>query len=442
MMSNPITESMLAGFSAKYHADPVNAIREHAVVKSGAAACAENQRGDIDNPMTFSIEIESGKITNQQHSGRCWLFATLNTLRFAVMKKLNLETFELSQNYQMFWDKLEKANYFLESILQTRNEETDSRLIAHLIASPMQDGGQWDMACALVDKYGVVPKNIMPETYHSANTRDMDMLLTLKLREDAIELRSSAESTDKLQTRKEEMLGEIYSMLCICLGEPPKSFDFEYRDKNKEFHRDRGLTPRSFYEKYVGRVLDDYVSVINAPSEDKPYGRTFTVAYLGNVVGGRAVKYLNLPSDELKKLAIAQMQDGEPVWFGCDVGKFLNRERGLMALNNFDYNGTLGVKFGMNKAQRLDYGTSQMTHAMVFLGVNLDENGKPNRWKVENSWGDKSGQDGYYIMSDAWFDEYNYQVVVNKKHMTPEQIKAFAQEPIVLKPWDPMGSLA
>ena len=436
-----ITKTMLDSFSRAYNADSMNKVRQNAVAKRGLLAAAENQRAVIDNPMLFSIEIESGKITNQKSSGRCWLFAALNTMRFEIMQKLNLETFELSQNYQMFWDKFEKANYFLDSIIKTANEDVDSRLVKHLLEAPMQDGGQWDMVCALADKYGCVPKYVMPETFHSSNTHEMCHLLTLKLREDAMHLRIVVQNGGDTEAMKQDMLSEIYRMLCICLGEPPRTFDFEYRDKDKNFYRDANLTPRTFFEKYVGMALDDYISIINAPTADKPYGRTFTVDYLGNVVGGRPVKYLNLPASELKRLAIAQLSDGKPVWFGCDVGQMLLRDTGIMAMNSYGFENLLDVKFNLDKAQRLDYSESMMTHAMVFLGVNLVD-GKPNRWKVENSWGDKSGQKGYYIMSDAWFDEYNYQVVVNKKYLTDEQRAMFDQDPIVLKPWDPMGSLA
>lgn len=443
-MDRGITQEMLCAYERSFEQDPINELRLHAVVKSGLNGTAANHLADVENPMEFSVEIETGKVTNQQQSGRCWLFAGLNTMRFEVMQKCNLETFELSQNHLMFWDKLEKANYFLESIIATASEPTDSRLVAHLLAAPVQDGGQWDMFCSLVDKYGVVPKGKMPETFHSANTPVMNKVLTAKLREDALALRtavSEGQGPEALADRKQAMLQEVYRILCICLGEPPKRFTWEYRDKEKQFHRVEDITPQEFYRQFVGQALEDYVPVINAPTADKPYGKTYTVAYLGNVVGGKQVKYLNLPSEELKRLTIAQLQDGKPVWFGSDVGQQMARETGTMALDTFKYEQLLGIRLGMNKAQRLDYGESLLTHAMVFLGVNLVD-GKPNRWKVENSWSDKNGQEGYFVMSDEWFDEFNYQVVIHKKYMTPEQVAAYEQPPIVLEPWDPMGSLA
>ena len=295
-----------------------------------------------------------------------------------------------------------------------------------------------------MDKYGCVPKSVMPETFQSSNSNMMNKYITLKLREYAMQLRDAAKAgkgMDELEQMKEQMMGEVYGMLCICLGQPPQTFTWEYRDKDKNFHREENLTPKAFFDKFVGQKLDEFISIINAPTADKPYNRTYTVAYLGNVCEGRQIKYLNLTSEEQKQLAIKQLEDGHPVWFGCDVGQFLTRDSGIMGMKNFGMEQLLGVKFGMDKAQRLDYHESVLTHAMVFLGVNL-VNGKPNRWKVENSWSDKSGQDGYYLMTDEWFDEFNYQVVINKKYLTDEQRKAFEQEPIVLKPWDPMGSLA
>jgi len=436
-----ISFDMIAKYSDAYNADAKNLVARNAVMKCGLSAAAENAREQADNPMLFSIEIETGKITNQKASGRCWLFAALNCMRFHIMKKLELDTFECSQNYQMFWDKLEKANYFLEAIIKTAAEDVDSRLVKHLLSAPVNDGGQWDMYCSLAKKYGCVPKQAMPETFQSSNTGMMNKLITLKLREDAMLLRNAIAAGEDVSALKDGMLSEIYSILVTCLGEPPKSFTFEYKDKNKEYHRVENITPVEFFEKYVGLELDDYVSVINAPTQDKPYDRTFTVDYLGNVIGGREIKYLNLTADEMRQAAINQLSDGEPVWFGCDVGQMLMRDFGIMGMHTFDYEQLLGMKFGMDKAARLDYCESVMTHAMVFLGVNLVD-GKPDRWKVENSWGDQSGQQGYYIMTDEWFGEFNYQIVVNRKYLTDEQNRLFDQEPIVLKPWDPMGSLA
>ncbi|WP_251207988.1 C1 family peptidase [Acetatifactor aquisgranensis] len=444
-MSESITKELLEQFEKNCSADAACQVAKNAVVENGLKASAKNGEAQRTSRHSFSVNLKQGAITNQKQSGRCWMFAALNTFRFEVIKKLNLENFEISQSYMFFYDKLEKANFFLESILDTLDEPTGSRLIAWLLSAPMNDGGQWDMLCSLVDKYGVVPKYAMPESKASSASGEMDWVLTVKLREDACRLRKAyadGAKREELASRKEEMLGEIYRILCICLGEPPKTFDFEVEDKDGKFIRECGLTPKAFFEKYVGLNLNDYISLINAPTADKPYHRSYSVKFLGNVKEGRQVRYLNLEIEELKKAAIAQMKDGSPVWFGCDVGKCSTRDGGVMDTNVYKLEELLGMKFGMDKAERLDYGESLMTHAMVFQGVNLDESGKPNRWRVENSWGEEPGEKGYYVMSDDWFDEYMYQIVVNKKYLSEELVKEYESEPILLEPWDPMGSLA
>jgi len=423
---------------------PEKQVRANAVTAAGIAAVAPNYRAVSNTPSTYSVELKTGAVTNQRSSGRCWLFAAMNVLRFDVMHKLNLDTFELSQNYVFFYDKLEKANYFLENILSTLDEPLDGRLMAHLLSAPFQDGGQWDMAVSVIEKYGVVPHYVMPDTFHATSSGVMCKFLTLKAREFAKTLRdahAAGKSMDELRAMKEEMFKTFYDMLCISLGVPPTTFDFEVRDKDDNFIRDLNLTPKAFYDKYVGKVLSDYISVINAPTADKPYYRTYTVDRLGNVAGGRDVFYLNLPAEALKRMTLAQLKDGEPVWFGSDVGQMLFRDSGLMAMDTFDYGNLLCTRFPLDKAARLDYGESMMTHAMVIMGAN-EIQGKVNRWKVENSWGDQSGEKGWYRMSDEWFSEYTYQVVVRKSYLTDEEQAALDTAPIVLKPWDPMGSLA
>ena len=444
-MNKEITLEQLASYETAFDSDRANRIAMDAATKNGVNNAAMRFENAREMRHTFNISLEQGDITNQKQSGRCWMFAALNTMRFRIIKKLGVKTFELSQNYALFFDKLEKSNYFLESILETLNEPTAGRLVTYLLSGPLGDGGQWDMLCNLINKYGLVPKAAMPESVISSATQEMNSYMTEKLREFACILRKAHKdgaSIEQLRQQKEEMLATIYNMLCISLGKPPKSFDFEYRDKDGNFHRDCGLTPKSFYDKYIGVNVNDYISLINAPTEDKPFFKSYSVSYLGNVKEGRPVKYVNLPIEELKKAAIAQMQDGEPVWFGCDVGKRGSRTGGILDLDIYDLDGLFGTHFGMNKAERLEYGQSQMTHAMVFQGVNLDENGNPNRWRVENSWGEDACKDGYYVMSDRWFEEYTYQIVVNKKYLPKEVVEIFESEPIMLEPWDPMGSLA
>ena len=428
-----------------FQSGPSRRATMNAIRQGGIRAVALDQ--DVQNALTdtFSHEIETGPITNQERTGRCWMFAGLNTLRVPVKKHCGLKDFELSQPYQMFWDKFERANYFLEAILDTLEEPLTGRLVAWLLESPLNDGGQWDMFTNLVRKHGVVPKYIMPETFHSKESGPMNRLLVLKLREDAAALRAAHErdgaGAGALRGRKEDMLSEIYRILVQFLGTPPTHFDFEYRDRDNTFHRDPDLTPLEFLERYVDLDLDAYVSVINAPTADKPFGRTYTVRYLGNVCGGRNVLYLNVDMETLKRLAQEQVMAGEPVWFGCDVGQMSDSKSGVMDTVLYDYAEALGVGFHLNKAQRLDYGDSKMTHAMVFTGVHVVD-GKPVRWKVENSWGKSSGKDGYLVMSDAWFEQFLYQVVVRKDLLAPELRAALDAPPIELEPWDPMGALA
>lgn len=444
-MDSSISQNLLDQLEKRFDENPGNRMAMNAAVSCGICASSRNYVTEREIPHEFSISLEQGAVTNQKRSGRCWMFAALNCMRFQVIKKQNLEDFELSQSYPLFYDKLEKANYFLESILDTLDEPTDGRLIAHLLAAPLNDGGQWDMLCSIVEKYGLVPKTAMPESVSSSATQEMVSYMTEKLREYACVLRKghkAGKSMEQLKKEKEAMMETVYRMLCISLGKPPRTFTFEYRDKDGNFHREANLTPKAFYEKYVGLRLDDYVSVINAPTEDKPFYRSYTVQYLGNVKEGRPVKYVNLPIEEMKQAAIAQLKDGEPVWFGCDVGKRSFRDGGLMDTGIYDVETLFDTDFPMTKAERLEYGQSLMTHAMVFQGVNLDENGKSDRWRVENSWGEEAGKKGYFVMSDRWFDEYNYQVVVNKKYLSSKALEAYEKEPVRLNPWDPMGSLA
>lgn len=426
------------------------ATREHdlrvrnGILNVGLDETALSHQSKIALQHVYSIELQTGKITSQEKSGRCWLFAGLNTLRYKIMKKRNLENFELSQSYLMFFDKLEKANYFLENILETLKAESDSRLIMWLLQDPLQDGGQWDMFISLVDKYGIVPKDLMPESYSSSHSSRMNQVLTLKLRSSAATLRrafSEGKSAEALKTQKADMLKEFYRLLTLFLGVPPETFTWEYIDKDKQFHRLDTCTPQEFFRQEFPEGLSDYISLINAPTSDKPFMRTFTVEYLGNVEGGNPVKYLNVEMPLLKEMVIKQLQDGNPVWFGSDVGKKMKREDGILDESAYEYERVLDTEFGMDKGMRLEYGESMMTHAMVITGVNLN-GGKAERWKVENSWGDKNGKDGYFVMSDAWFDAYVYQVVIHKKYLCPEMRKAWKLKPVALKPWDPMGSLA
>ena len=305
--------------------------------------------------------------------------------------------------------------------------------------TPQQDGGQWDMVVSLFEKYGVVPKSVYPESVASSNSRELNQYLNKLLRQDAQILRDLiAGGADQaaVQAKKEELLQEIFNYLAMTLGLPPRQFDFAYRDKDDNYQSEKNITPQAFFEKYVGLKLSDYVSVINAPTADKPFGKSYTVE------GAPSVRYINLPMDRFKELAIAQMKAGETVWFGSDVGQVSDRQKGILATNVYDFTASMDINLTQDKAGRLDYNESLMTHAMVLTGVDLDADGKPIKWKVENSWGDKVGQKGYFVASDAWMDEYTYQIVVRKDFLTAEELAAYEAEPQVLAPWDPMGALA
>lgn len=444
-MAGALDPALVGRIQDGFRAGPSRRATINAIRQSGIRAVALDQ--DVQNALTntFSHEIETGPITNQERTGRCWMFAGLNTLRVPVKKHCGVKEFELSQPYQMFWDKFERSNYFLEAILETLDEPLTGRLVAWLLDGPLNDGGQWDMFTNLVRKHGLVPKYVMPETFHSKESGAMNRLLVLKLRQDAAALRTAhgREGLDAvaLRVRKEGMLAEVYRILVQFLGEPPTRFDLEYRDSENTFHRDPDLTPLQFRDRYLDLDLDGYISLIHAPTADKPFGRTYTVRYLGNVWGGRPVLYLNVEMETLKSLTREQVASGEPVWFGCDVGQMSDSKSGVMDPALYDYAAALGVEFDLDKAQRLDYGESKMTHAMVFTGVHLVE-GRPVRWKVENSWGKNSGKDGYLVMSDAWFEQFLYQVVVRKDLLPPDLRAALDQPPIELEPWDPMGALA
>ncbi|WP_032910619.1 aminopeptidase C [Streptococcus sanguinis] len=430
---------------AAYEANPKFAAMENAISHNGLLTSLEKRSAAVENTPVFSLDLTKDKVSDQKASGRCWMFAALNTFRHKMIANFQLEDFELSQAHTFFWDKYEKSNWFLEQVLATADQELTSRKVKFLLDTPQQDGGQWDMVVSLFEKYGVVPKSVYPESISSSDSRELNQILNKLLRQDAQILRElaaeGAESAE-LQAKKEELLQEVFNFLTMNLGLPPRQFDFSYRDKDNHFHSESGLTPLTFYQKYVDLKLDDYVSIINAPTADKPYGRSYTVEMLGNVVGSKPVRYLNVEMNRLKELAIAQMQAGETVWFGSDVGQSSNRKAGVMAEGMHDFTASMDIRLTQDKAGRLDYSESLMTHAMVLTGVDLDENGKAKKWKVENSWGEKVGNKGYFVASDAWMDEYTYQIVVRKEFLTAAELAAYEAEPLVLAPWDPMGALA
>ena len=447
-MTDPITPDEIGAARDAFAAERASVVARNAVTSSGIRAAARVPEAVAANAMTFDVEVRQGERCDQQRSGRCWMFASLNTMRHRVISRYNLKTFELSQAYPLFWDKLEKSNWFLGNVLDTLDEPLDGRLVSYLLSDPVCDGGQWDMFRSLVRKYGVVPKEAMPETACSRNTRELDKYLTRYLRGCARRLRESAGAGvggDDLRAMCAEMMGDVHRLLVTCLGMPPERFDVRLRDKDDELVLSGTFTPQQFFAEAVGMELDNYVSLISAPTADKPFGHVYTVSRLGNVVEDGGVRYLNLPVERLKEAAVAQLRDGLPVWFGCDVDQSYVRAEGVMDTAALDVDALFGfpVEGCLDRAERLDYGESLMTHAMVLEGVNLDADGRPTLWKVENSWGKEHGRDGFDTLSDAWFDEYVYQVVVDRRYLTEEERAAYdTEEARVLAPWDPMGSLA
>ena len=443
--SMPLTAERIQALRDTFDADPTARIAQNAVTRTDVNEIALDRSIVTGTDFSFSTKLDDWKVTNQKRSGRCWLFAALNLFRVGAMKKMNVADFEFSQNYMFFWDKFERANYFLSQILDTADRPIDDRTVAFLLDSPIDDGGQWNMFMNLVRKHGVVPQACMPETESSSNSGRMNSALRHKLREGAMQLRTLQDSgadMDQLEAARDATLQTIWRILCVHLGTPPTSFDWQWNDKDKEFHRDGEMTPLQFAERYIDVPMNDYVCIAHDPRESSPYGRTFTVDRLGNVVGGRPVVYLNVEMDVLKSITQSVLEGGEPVWFGCDVGPHMERKGGLWDRELFRYDDVYGAPFVLDKAQRLEYHQSLMTHAMLFTGVDVVE-GQPRRWRVENSWGgDSSGRKGYYTMNDNWFDEYMFEIAARKGELPADLQAAFEQEPIVLPAWDPMGSLA
>lgn len=440
-----IDKKLISNFKQRYEGAIDNLVIEGAIAKSGVNVASINNEAKKRHNFMFSDKTKKGDVTFQGASGRCWMFAALNTARTYTMEKYDMKNFEFSQNYTLFWDKLERSNYFLDCIIATVELPVGSREVKHLLDAPLNDGGQWDMFSSILRKYGAVPKDHMPETYNSTNTSEMRKVLTSMLRFFASELRdeyAKTKDTEKLENMKEDYLYRVYNVLVKSLGRVPEVVNFEYYDKDDKYHRLPAMTPVEFFENVVGWNLDDKISLINAPTEDKPYGRVFNVKYLGSISEAKKVKHLNAPIEVLKEAAIKSIQNNEPVWFGCDVGQISDRQAGIMDIDLYAFEKTLGYAPSWTKAKRLDYGESLLTHAMVFTGVNLDENGKPTIWEVENSWGEKVGKKGVFSMSDEWFDVFLYQIMIDKKYLSDEWVQAYSGETIELAPWDPMGALA
>jgi bleomycin hydrolase len=444
----PSTDGTLSGQDLEllrkdFSASPAYRLAQNAVTRVSVDDVAINREIINSTDHSLSVLLDDWKVTNQQRSGRCWLFAGLNLLRVGAMKKMGLKDFEFSQNYAMFWDKIERANYFLEAVIETAGRDIDDRTVAFVLDSAAEDGGQWNMFVAIVRKHGLVPKAFMPETQSSSDTGRMNSVLRTVLRQGAKSVRAAAAAggTDAARAEKAEVLRVVYRVLCIHLGTPPDHIDWQWTDSDREFHRDGVLTPQEFAARYVELPIDDYVCLVHDPRASSPTGRTFTVQYLGNVLGAPPVIYLNVDMPVLKGIAAQALQQGEPVWFGCDVAKMMSNEYGVWDASLYDLPSVYDTAFTLDKADRLVYHETQMTHAMLFTGVDILD-GATRRWRVENSWGTDKGKDGFYTMNDSWFDEYVFEIAA-RRGMLPEALReALGTEPIVLPAWDPMGSLA
>ncbi|PVY95673.1 aminopeptidase C [Ezakiella coagulans] len=432
-------------YEKEFLEDKRNIVAMNAATYNGVQKVARDVNALKNEPFAFNVDIKNGEVTNQKQSGRCWMFASMNVLRNIVIKKFNLENFELSQSYTLFWDKLERCNYYMEAVIEKANEPLEDRVMDYLMSDLLSDGGQWDMFVNIVKKYGLVPKYAYPESQTSSATVQLNKYLCKILRKYTTELRDAVqnEGVKKARELKEEVLKDVYNVLTSTLGQMPEKFDVVLHDKDGKLIEDKGMDAHSFFDKYIGVEIDQYISLINSPTEDKPFNQTYTIKYLGNIIEGKIVKHLNLPIEELKKAAVKQLKDGYPVWFGCDVGRssVVEDERAMLDTKAVDYESLFNVDLKLSKEDALDYGYSMMTHAMTFTGVQMNGN-EALRFKVENSWGEKFGYKGHFVMTSDWFDQYVYQVVVNKKYLPEKLRKAYEKKAIELSPWDPMGSLA
>ncbi|WP_375490394.1 aminopeptidase C [uncultured Jatrophihabitans sp.] len=443
-MTHELDAARLEQLAKEFDADPANHLLQNALTRTKVDEVALDHRIAVSVDRSVSHQLDDWAVTNQKKSGRCWMFAGLNLLRVGVANKLGVKDFEFSQSYVQFWDRLEKANFWLEQVLATADRDVDDRTVAHLMRSPAEDGGQWNMFVALVRKHGLVPKSAMPETFSSSNTAPLNRDLAAVLRQAGRDLRrlaANGASAEDLAARKAESLAVVHRMLSLHLGTPPEQFVWQWRDDEKVFHRDGTLTPAQFAERYVTLPIDDYVCIVHDPRAQNPVGRTYTVEALGNVVGAPAVTYLNVEIGVLKQLAMDSIVGGEPVWFGCDVAQMYDAEQGVWDASLYDYDSLYRHTTELDKADRLLHQAAAMTHAMLLTGVDVAD-GVPLRWRVENSWGDEKADKGFWTMNDSWFAEHVFETAVRRDALPPDLRDQLDSEPVVLPAWDPMGALA
>lgn len=435
-----ISQDMLQQIKKSYQGTATDKALRNAISNNDIRNLALNQENRPNFDTYFSDRVLSKGISDQKSSGRCWLFTGLNVMRAKMIEKYGLGAFQFSQVYPFFWDQLEKSNLFLQGIIDTREKPLDDKMVEWLLKNPLSDGGQFTGIADIIGKYGLVPSEIMPETSNSANTSRMADLIKQKLRENALELRDMATKKAKLsdlENKKTEMLGTIYRMLVLNLGEPPTSFKWTMTNAQGKPVSTKQYTPKSFYDEYVGEDLtNNYIMLMNDPSRE--YYKLYEIDYDRHRYDGNNWTYVNLPIEDIKEMAIKSIKDSTMMYFSCDVGKFLNSGKGLLDVNNYDYASLFGTQFGMDKKQRIQTFASGSSHAMTLMAVDLDRNGTPKKWMVENSWGADNGYKGHLIMTDKWFNEYMFRLVVEKKYAPEKVLNILKQKPVRLPAWDPM----
>ncbi|MCR4828972.1 MAG: C1 family peptidase [Bacteroidales bacterium] len=438
-----ISTEMMNQIKKSYGGSASDRAMRNIMVSQNPAKLALNHENATSFDSHFSNRVVSSAVTDQKSSGRCWMFTGMNVMRNKAIREHNLPAnFQFSQAYTFFYDQLEKSNLFLQAVIDTYKKPMDDQEVEWLFKNPIGDGGQFTGVANLVEKYGLVPSDVMPETYNTNNTSSISNLLSLKLREDGLVLREMAGQKGmtpaKLAAKKTEMLGTIYRMLVLTFGEPPAEFTWTERNAKGEVVSTEKYTPKSFYEKYAKTDFSKYYMVMNDPTRD--YYKVYEIQYDRHVYDGQNWKYINLPMSEIAPMCIASIKDSTMMYFSCDVGKFLDRDKGYMDINNYDYASLMGTSFNMDKKQRVSTFASGSSHAMTLCAVDLDKDGKPLKWMVENSWGPTYGYQGFLIMTNEWFNEYMFRVVLHEKYI-PANIRALLnQTPIQLPAWDPMFS--
>jgi bleomycin hydrolase len=433
---------LIKEFNRKINDNTLNKLVMNAMGRVELNELAVNR--DLIKSMDFSFSDEldvAPEATAQQKVGVCWIFAAMNLLRYYTQKKINVKSFEFSGPYLMFWDKFEKANYFLEKMIEFRERDYDDRDLRHFLSQPLPDGGDWYMFVNLVKKYGMVPASVMQHAAYSKDSTVHNTVISSKLRQYAAEIRQMHKdglALEQIQNERIKFTEELYKIMVVCFGTPPETFNWTYRNEDKEFFREKDITPQAFLEKYVDLDLDEYVCLWSSPMADTPYDQLFSVAHTRKMVGGQKHIALNIPFDNFKSYALKKLKNHEPVLFSCDVGKDSLRKEGLLLKGIYNYDLLFQTHFGLEKPQRLEMGETSMTHCMLIVGVDLDAEGQPIKWKVENSWGADVGKKGYFIMSDEWFEDNVYQLIVPKKYLSDRELGILEQEPITLPLWHPM----